>query len=59
MTTTDTILHVGTENFDQEVLQSMITHEASFVSWIEKETAGDEGSLDAFISQLKYPLPAP
>ncbi|MEH6580856.1 MAG: hypothetical protein V7754_02895 [Halioglobus sp.] len=44
---------------DQEVLQSMITHEASFVSWIEKEIAGEEGSLDAIISQLKYPFPAP
>lgn len=44
---------------DQDVLQSMIIHEESFVSWIEKETAGEEGSLDAFISQLKYPLPAP
>ena len=44
---------------DQDVLQSMIIHEESFVSWIEKETAGEEGSLDAFISHLKYPLPAP
>ena len=39
---------------DQDVLQAMITHEASFVSWIEKETTGEAGSLDAFISQLKY-----
>jgi hypothetical protein len=44
---------------DQEVLQSMIIHEAAFVSWIEKEIAGEEGSLDSIISQLQYPLSAP
>ena len=44
---------------DQAVLQSMVTHEASFVSWIDKEVAGEEGSLDAIISQLKYPLSEP
>jgi len=44
---------------DQDVLQSMIKHEKSFVDWIEKETAGEEGSLDAAISQLQYPLAAP
>jgi len=44
---------------DQDVLQSMIVHEESFVSWIEKEIAGEEGSLDAMISQLQHPLSAP
>jgi hypothetical protein len=44
---------------DQDVLQSMITHEESFVSWIEKELAGEEGSLDAIIRQLQYPLSTP
>ena len=44
---------------DQGILQSMITHEESFVHWIEKETAGEEGSLDAAIGQLHYPLDAP
>jgi hypothetical protein len=44
---------------DQGVLQSMITHEKSFVHWIENELAGDEGSLDAAISQLQYPLTPP
>jgi hypothetical protein len=44
---------------NQDVLQSMIVHEESFVPWIEKEIAGEEGSLDAIISQLQYPLPAP
>ena len=43
---------------DQAVLQSMITHEASFVSWIDKELAGEEGSLDAIICQLQFPLSA-
>ena len=44
---------------DQDVLQSMITHEKSFVHWIEKEAAGGEGSLDAAICQLQYPLERP
>jgi hypothetical protein len=44
---------------DQDVLQSMVTHEEAFVSWIEKETAGEGGSLDAVICQLQFPLPAP
>ena len=44
---------------DQDVLQSMITHEKSFVHWIEKETAGEEGSLDAAICQLQYLLARP
>jgi hypothetical protein len=44
---------------DQEILRSMITHEQSFVQWIEKETAGEEGSLDLAISQLQYPMLAP
>ena len=44
---------------DRDVLQSMITHEAAFVSWIDKEINGEEGSLDAIICQLQYPLSAP
>ena len=44
---------------DQDILDSMIIHEESFVHWIEKELAGEEGSLDAAISQLQHPLPAP
>jgi hypothetical protein len=44
---------------DKEVLLSMITHEESFVHWIEKEIAGEGGSLDAATSQLQYPLSAP
>lgn len=44
---------------DQDVLQSMIEHEESFVHWIEKETLEEQGALDAAIGQLQYPLPAP
>ena len=44
---------------DKEILESMIRHEESFVHWVEKETAGEEGSLDTAISQLQYPFPAP
>ena len=43
---------------DQEILQSMVTHEESFVQWIEKETEGEEGGLDLAISQLAHPLSA-
>lgn len=44
---------------DRETLQSMVRHEESFVHWIEKELAGQEGGLDVAISQLQYPLPVP
>ena len=41
---------------DQDVLRSMVRHEQSFVHWIEKETAGEEGGLDVALSQIQYPL---
>ena len=41
---------------DRDILESMVRHEESFLHWIEKETAGEEGSLDLAISQLQYPL---
>jgi hypothetical protein len=44
---------------DQLILDSMITHEESFIHWIDKELAGEEGSLDAAIIQLQHPLAAP
>ena len=44
---------------DQDVLQSMVTHEQSFVIWIQRELAGEPNSLEAVISQLQYPLPEP
>lgn len=43
---------------DQEMLQSMVTHEQCFAHWIEREVAGGQGSLDAVISLLQHPLPA-
>lgn len=43
---------------DQDILRSMVRHEQSYMHWIEKETAGEEGALDVAISQLDYPLPA-
>lgn len=43
---------------DQDILQSMVTHEQSFVQWIDRELAGEEGGLDLAISQLQYPLAA-
>ena len=43
---------------DQECLQSMIRHEVSILRWMEMEVAGEtEGSLDAIIEQLAFPLP--
>ena len=52
------IAHAGPEQ-DQEVLQSMIQHEQSFVHWIDRETMGEEGALDVALSQLAHPLAAP
>jgi hypothetical protein len=51
------IARAGSEE-DQEYLQSMIRHEASILRWMEMEAAGEtEGSLDAIIEQLQFPLP--
>ena len=44
---------------DRDILESMVRHEESFVHWIEKEAAGEEGGLDVAVSQIQYPLPAP
>ena len=44
---------------DQDVLQSMVTHEQAFVIWIDRELAGHSNSLEAVISQLQFPLPVP
>ncbi len=53
------IAEAGREE-DQEVLQSMVRHESSILRWMEMEAAGEtEGSLDAIIEQLEFPLPAP
>ena len=44
---------------DKAILESMIRHEESYVHWIQKETAGEEGALDVALSQIQYPLSAP
>jgi hypothetical protein len=44
---------------DQDILQSMVTHEEAFTIWIDKEMSGAADSLAAAISQLQYPLQAP
>jgi hypothetical protein len=44
---------------DREVLQSMVTHEQSFIHWIEKEMAGEPGGLELAIDQLNFPLAEP
>ena len=45
---------------DQKILHSMIRHESSILRWLEMESEGDsDGSLDAMIAELQYPLPAP
>ena len=51
------IAEVGPEE-DQQVLQSMIHHEAAILKWLTMESVGStEGSLDDVIAQLQYPLP--
>jgi len=44
---------------DQDVLQSMVIHEQAFVTWIQRELAGEANPLEAVINQLQYPLPEP
>ena len=45
---------------DQEILQSMVEHESAILLWMEMEAAGEtDGSLDAIIKHLEFPLPAP
>lgn len=44
---------------DSEILHSMIRHESAILRWFEMESRGEtEGSLDAIIDELQYPLPA-
>ncbi|NOX94391.1 MAG: hypothetical protein GXP04_04645 [Alphaproteobacteria bacterium] len=45
---------------DKEVLQSMIRHEMAILEWMNKEAQGPaDGSLNAIIAELQYPLPKP
>ncbi len=52
------IAAIGPEE-DQEILQSMIPHEEAFIHWIDKELAGEEGSMDAVLDISQYPIPKP
>ncbi len=45
---------------DQKILHSMVRHESAILRWLEMESEGNtDGSLDAMIAELQYPLPAP
>ena len=51
------IAEAGPEE-DQEILHSMIRHEKAILKWFDMESRGEtEGSLDAIIDELQYPLP--
>lgn len=52
------IADMGPEE-DKAILESMVLHEESFVHWIEKELAGESGSLDVALAQIKNPLLVP
>jgi len=50
---------IGPEE-DRSILQSMIVHEQSLITFTERELAGDpHDSLKDVIDQLAYPLPRP
>ena len=43
---------------DREILQSMIRHESAILRWFDMESRGEtDGSLDAIIKELQYPIP--
>ena len=45
---------------DRDVLESMVRHESSILTWVTMESQGvTEGTLDEVIAQLQYPLPVP
>jgi hypothetical protein len=51
------IMELGREE-DQEMLDSMVQHEAAILKWLQDEQAGPSASsLDAMVAQLNYPLP--
>jgi len=52
------IARIGPEE-DRNILNSMIQHEQAILRWFDMESRGEkEGSLDAVIAELKYPLPS-
>jgi hypothetical protein len=53
----EAIVKVGDEA-DRDVLESMVRHEAAILRWATMERDGIvDGSLDAVITQLHYPMP--
>lgn len=45
---------------DQKILHSMVRHESAILRWLDMESEGrTDGSLDAMIAELQFPLPAP
>ena len=51
------IAEAGPEE-DREILQSMMRHESAILKWFDMESRGEgEGSLDAIIEELQYPIP--
>jgi hypothetical protein len=45
---------------DRDVLESMVRHESSILTWATLESQGvTVGTLDDVIAQLQYPLPVP
>jgi hypothetical protein len=54
----EAIVKVGDEA-DRDILESMVRHEAAILRWATMERDGIvDGSLDAVIAQLHYPMPA-
>ena len=44
---------------DREILESMVRHEKAILRWFDMESRGQtDGSLDAVIAELNYPIPA-
>lgn len=44
---------------DRKILLSMLRHESAILRWFDMESRGEtEGSLDAIIDQIQYPIPA-
>lgn len=42
---------------DRDILESMVRHEQAILRWFDMESRGDrEGSFDAIIDELQYPL---
>ncbi len=52
------IARIGPDE-DRDILKSMIQHERAILRWFDMESRSEqEGSLDAVIAELKYPLPS-